>query len=75
MIGIAALTLVSAVLVIAAVRVRRRRRSDDLSIAPLPAGLKHLASHVGTLSSFGMGLRVPAHRNGRRRTGALIGVR
>jgi hypothetical protein len=70
-----ALTLTFAA-VVTAVRARRRRHASHGSLDPLPAGIKHLASHVGTLSSFGMGLRVvPAQRNGRRRIGTLLGVR
>lgn len=54
---------------------RRRRRAGDLLIDPLPAGLKHFASQVGALSSFGMGLPLPPHGVTRRRGGTLIGVR
>lgn len=54
---------------------RRRRRAGDFRVDPLPAGLKHLASQVGALSSFGMGLPLPPHGVTRRRPGTLVGVR
>jgi hypothetical protein len=53
---------------------RRRHRAGELRIDPLPAGLRHLASHVDTLSRFGMSLPLPPPGAGRRRA-TLIGVR
>lgn len=54
---------------------RRRRRPGRYSpIDPLPAGMKHLAAHVGSLSDLGHGLAVrPGQRW--RRLGTLLGVR
>jgi membrane protein implicated in regulation of membrane protease activity len=69
-----AFAILSAVAVLIAGR-RRRRRAGEIRVDPLPAGLKQLASHVGALSSFGMGLRLPPHGVARRRVGTLIGVR
>ncbi len=55
---------------------RRRRRNGELRLGTLPAGLRHMASQVGALSSFDMGLSLPAPGAGRRRGGGtLIGVR
>ncbi len=61
--------------VILVVAGRRRRRTGEFRVDPLPAGLKHLASQVGALSSFGMGLPLPPHGAARRRAGPLLGVR
>ncbi|WP_248353933.1 hypothetical protein [Anaeromyxobacter oryzae] len=48
----------------------RHRRSTRLPLDPLPAGLKHLAAHVGSLSRFGADLQVrPGERW--RRIGSL----
>lgn len=54
---------------------RRRRLTGERRIETLPAGLRHLASHVGAISTFGMGLPLPPHGVGRRRPGTLISVR
>ncbi len=69
-----ALALLSTVALMVAGR-RRRRRAGDFRVDPLPAGLRHLASHVSSLSSFGMGLPLPPHGVARRRPGTLVGVR
>ncbi len=55
----AALGLVSTLLL-------RRRRSSRMPLDPLPAGLKHLAAHVGTLSRFGADLQVRPGERWRR---------
>lgn len=68
--------------------VRRRhhqhRRTGEIRVDslptgmnPLPTGMKQIATHVGALSSFGMGLRLPppGHGLARRRPGTLISVR
>lgn len=56
------------------VALRRVRRATRLPLDPLPAGMKHLASHVGALSHLDHGLRVaPGVRW--RRLGTLLGVR
>jgi hypothetical protein len=52
----------------------RRRRASRLPLDPLPAGLKHLAAHVGSLSRLGADLEVrPGARW--RRISSLTGVR
>lgn len=59
---------------VTALALRRIRRATRLPLDPLPAGMKHLASHVGALSHLGSGLRVaPGTRW--RRLGTLLGVR
>lgn len=53
---------------------RRRARAGELRVDPLPAGLKHLVSHVDALSRLGMSLPLPPPGASRRR-GTLVGVR
>lgn len=70
-----ALSILSAVIVLVVGR-RRRRRAGEMRVDPLPAGMKQLASHVGALSSLGMGLRLPPlHGHGVTRRRPLVGVR
>lgn len=72
--ALAALTALT-LLFLAAVRLlRRRHRGGHLRLGPLPAGLRSLASNVGSLSTFGVGLPV-APRRGLRRLGTLLGLR
>lgn len=70
-----AFSLLSALVVLFASR-RRRRRVGEIRVDPVPAGMRQLATHVGALSSFGMGLRLPPlHGHGVSRRRPLVGVR
>ncbi len=44
----------------------RRRRANRLLLDPLPAGLKHLAAHVRSLSGLGADLQVRPGERWRR---------
>lgn len=51
------------------------RRAARRPLDPLPAGLKHLAAHVGALSQLGAGLQLRPGESSRRVAPAVIGFR
>ncbi len=76
--AVLAFALLSAVVALIARRRNHQRRAGEIRVDPLPTGgMKQLATHVGTLSSFGMGLRLPppGHGMARRRSETLISMR
>jgi hypothetical protein len=71
-----ALATLAAVLVAARLASRRNRRHDgELVVERVPPGRRHVAAHVGTVSSFGMGLHLPPPRQSWRKAGSLLTVR
>jgi hypothetical protein len=72
-----ALATLAAVLVVARLASRRNRRHDgELVVERVPQGRRHVAAaHVGTVSSFGMGLHLPPPRQSWRKSGSLLTVR